>query len=168
MLAHRPWFRLWQQYGARCRTESQGIVRIQSWCRFSGLSFLTKYTMTLVRTLLDFGSVGSLNPAMPLLSIVDSFYIGVLDVGSATSWAFWATLEFLEESEQICLLSGKISPPLQRSRSKMTMAVGMSTRTPGGRITRGSVPSSKGHPAATPSFRSSPSKCRPQPALQTL
>jgi len=42
--------------------------------------------MTLVRALLDFGSAGSLNPAMSLLSIADSFYIGVLDVGSATSW----------------------------------------------------------------------------------
>ena len=38
------------------------------------------------RALLDFGSTGSLNPAMPLLTIADSFYIGVVNIGPATSW----------------------------------------------------------------------------------
>jgi hypothetical protein len=30
MLAHSPWFRLWQQYGVCCRSESEGRLRIQS------------------------------------------------------------------------------------------------------------------------------------------
>ena len=30
MLAHSPWFRLWQQYGVCCRGESEGGLRIQS------------------------------------------------------------------------------------------------------------------------------------------
>jgi hypothetical protein len=40
----------------------------------------------LLRALLDFGPTGSLNAAMPPLTIADSFYIGVLDVESGTSW----------------------------------------------------------------------------------
>ena len=30
MLAHSPWFRLWQQYGVCCRGEAEGGLRIQS------------------------------------------------------------------------------------------------------------------------------------------
>jgi len=30
MLAHSPWFRLWQQYGVCCRDEAEGRLRIQS------------------------------------------------------------------------------------------------------------------------------------------
>ena len=30
MLAHSPWFRLWQQYGVCCRGESEDRLRIQS------------------------------------------------------------------------------------------------------------------------------------------
>jgi hypothetical protein len=40
----------------------------------------------LLRALLDFGSTGSLNPALPLLTIANSFYIGVSEGGPATSW----------------------------------------------------------------------------------
>ncbi len=41
------------------------------------LPFLTKSQRLSLRALLDFGSTGSLNPAMPLLTMADSFYIGV-------------------------------------------------------------------------------------------
>jgi hypothetical protein len=30
MLAHSPWFRLWQQYGVCCRYEADAGLRIQS------------------------------------------------------------------------------------------------------------------------------------------
>jgi hypothetical protein len=30
MLAHSPWFRLWQRYGVCCRNEAEGGPRIQS------------------------------------------------------------------------------------------------------------------------------------------
>jgi hypothetical protein len=30
MLANSPWFRLWQQYGVCCRSESEGRLRTQS------------------------------------------------------------------------------------------------------------------------------------------
>ena len=30
MLAHSPWFRLWQDFGVCCRSESEGRLRIQS------------------------------------------------------------------------------------------------------------------------------------------
>jgi hypothetical protein len=30
MLAHSPWFRLWQRYGICCRNEDEGGLRIQS------------------------------------------------------------------------------------------------------------------------------------------
>jgi hypothetical protein len=30
MLAHSPWFRLWQQFGVCCRGEAEGGLRIQS------------------------------------------------------------------------------------------------------------------------------------------
>ena len=33
MLAHSPWFRLWQHFGVCCRAEAEGGHRIQSSCR---------------------------------------------------------------------------------------------------------------------------------------
>jgi hypothetical protein len=30
MLAHSPWFRLWQHFGVCCRGEAEGRLRIQS------------------------------------------------------------------------------------------------------------------------------------------
>ena len=37
MLAHSPWFRLWQRYGVCCRGETEGGLRIEGYAAFTVL-----------------------------------------------------------------------------------------------------------------------------------